>query len=488
MTMQPSPLEQMIAQSLANQTGGDTGGFDPQARDIGGGYGQDARTGQFYRQDATGNRIPVDSSEIQAYQAQEASRPRYSVSSNSSVSQSLADPRELELAYAKLDEDRRALDMQDAREKENLKFLREKFAIETQESNARGARETQALMEQINARIETNGLKRAQMQMEQKQYAQQIQLQKAQQGLAERKQGFDEFAFGQEQENQRIEQRRALANDIANYARNPGDVGAQAAFLRAQGTGSPISTALASGGDARTDESLMPLAMLLEQQDALNKQGSGFGGYFNQLNQSAGQMGQRSELPWEIGQGGQQAEVNRATWLSNANSAANEQGRSLQDFFAAGSPGVGMQGDGSTRMDWSQVGALGGNVNDKATYQRPDPEVVYAANGFSGVVSDPTVFVAGEGGQPEHVQVTPQRTGRAMDFLNNAARMAMQKTGFGSVPTPVGLSTPGMNPYLQEIGAGIAGTARGIDPRLFLSEAQALAPQGLSGSPMRRTR
>lgn len=458
-------------------------GFDPQFRDLGGGYGQDIRTGQFYRQDATGARIPVDSSEIQAYQAAEASRPRFSVSS--STSQSLADPRELELAYAKLDEERRALDMQDAREKENLQFLRDKFAVETQENKTREARETQALMEQIGARIEGNNLKRQQMQMEQQQFAQQLQLQRQSQALAERRQGFDEFAFGQEQENKRLEQRRALANDIANYARNPGDVGAQAAFLQAQGTGSPISTALASGGDARTAQSLMPLEMLLGAQDRLNAQPS----YFNQLNSAAQQMNPQSELPWwEQGQSAGQAESARNSFLVNANDAATQQGSGLQEFFAAGSPGIGVQGNGSTRMDWSQVGRFGGNRED-------DLPLIAAAKGFNGFVDEPTLFLAGEGGSPEAVNISPQQTqqgaatvSRAQAFLDNAARMAMGRTGFGSVPTPVGLSAPGTNPYLQEIGAGIAGTARGIDPRLFLSEAQSLAPVGLSGAPMRRTR
>ena len=35
-------------------------------------------------------------------------------------------------------------------------------------------------------------------------------------------------------------------------------------------------------------------------------------------------------------------------------------------------------------------------------------EPIPAANGFNGVVKSPTLFLAGEGGQPEHVRITPQ--------------------------------------------------------------------------------
>lgn len=442
MVMQ-DPLDAAIDAALG---GGGGGGFDPQFRDLGGGYGQDIRTGGYFAQNSDGSKRLVGSEEIQAYQAQEASRPRVSVSS--STSQSLADPRELELAYAKLDEDRRALDMQDAREKLNLQFLRDKFAVETQENNARGARETQALMEQITSRIETNGLKRQQMQMEQQQFGQQLALQRQSQQLAERRQGFDEFSFGQQQENQRLEQRRALANDIASYARNPGDVGAQAAFLQAQGTGSPISTAIGQGQDARTADSLSPLVGMLEIQDRLNQPQAQFnpqqGSASGFLNNAAQQA---PPSPYKPGGGVDQG---------------------LIDEYNA----------------WQQNGGPGGSV-----------PMVAAAKGFNGFVDEPTLFLAGEGTSPEAVNIQPaqtsgqaQRLSRAQEFLNNAAQMAMQKTGFSSVPTPVQLSTPGMNPYLQEVGAGIAGTARGIDPRLFLSEAQGLAPVGLSGAPMRRTR
>ena len=83
-----------------------------------------------------------------------------------------------------------------------------------------------------------------------------------------------------------------------------------------------------------------------------------------------------------------------------------------------------------------------------------------------------------------------QSTQNSLDFLNNAYRLALRGTPFArsGAPTPVGLSAPGTSPFLQQMGAGLAAVGYGVNPSLFLSEAQAAAPIGLSGAPTRRSR
>jgi uncharacterized protein YoxC/gas vesicle protein len=49
-----------------------------------------------------------------------------------------------------------------------------------------------------------------------------------------------------------------------------------------------------------------------------------------------------------------------------------------------------------------------GGITGEASNDNYTEEPIYAAAGYSGWVSRPTRFVAGEGGQPEHVQVTPR--------------------------------------------------------------------------------
>lgn len=82
--------------------------------------------------------------------------------------------------------------------------------------------------------------------------------------------------------------------------------------------------------------------------------------------------------------------------------------------------------------------------------------------------------------------VTPMNS---RDFLANALKIARQGTPFekGALPTPVGLSAPGTNPYVQQLGSGLA-ALNGIDPRLYMWEAQQSAAQGISGAPTRRGR
>ena len=82
--------------------------------------------------------------------------------------------------------------------------------------------------------------------------------------------------------------------------------------------------------------------------------------------QSQGQMG---KLPgYQEGTMNSQVEQERNTWLSNANSSANNAGMTLAEFFAVGSPGM-MQTPQSagTRIDWGTVPGVAG-ANDQPWY------------------------------------------------------------------------------------------------------------------------
>ena len=55
------------------------------------------------------------------------------------------------------------------------------------------------------------------------------------------------------------------------------------------------------------------------------------------------------------------------------------------------------------------------------------------------------------------------------------------------LPTPVGLSGPGTSTYIREYGAALAALT-GMSPQLYMEEARASQPMGLTGAPTRRTR
>ena len=133
--------------------------------------------------------------------------------------------------------------------------------------------------------------------------------------------------------------------------------------------------------------------------------------------------------------------------------------------------------------------------------------VIPAANGFFGTVDEPTLFLAGEGGGPEQVNIQPytgpaaseglmyasgaaQPASRSRDFLNESFRTAIGNTPWARTgqPTPVGVSAPGTSPWLQQMAAALAALGSGIAPELFLNEAAAATPMGISAAPTRRTR
>ena len=154
-----------------------------------------------------------------------------------------------------------------ALEQQNMVFLRDKLSIDVQSQNQQAQRETQALIEQITARMERTMTERAgltqQAQMLQAQMQYQAQVENARNQIEADKTNEERRQFN-------LEQRRGVATDIANFAKDPGDVGANAAYLLAGGQ-APISAAMAAGKDARTPQSLLPLGLLQGTQDELNR-------------------------------------------------------------------------------------------------------------------------------------------------------------------------------------------------------------------------
>src|SRR3990167_10079963 len=172
-----------------------------------------------------------------------------------------------QLAWAKLQQDILASNQKLSFEQQNLQFLQDKMAIEQQAQNATAARETASLIEQITLRMERTSTERAGLM----QRAQILQAQMQYQAQVENARNQIEADKTNEERRQfNLSQRRGVATDIANFAKDPGDVGANAAFLMAGGA-APISQAMAGGKDARTQQSLLPLGLLLGTQDELNR-------------------------------------------------------------------------------------------------------------------------------------------------------------------------------------------------------------------------
>ena len=233
-------------------------------------------------------------------QLQLRSAPTYSSSNNastsSSTSQSLQDPaalalqqrqldqqaqqfaaeqqlasskmwQDMQLAWAKLNFDINSTNQRLSFEQQNMAFLQDKLRIESAAANQTAIRETQALIEQIGARMERTATERASL----TQQAQALQSQMQYQAQVENARNQIETDKTNEARRQaNLQQRTDVARSMAEFAKDPGDVGANAAFLTAGGA-APISQAMAAGKDARTAQSLLPLGLLQGTMDELGR-------------------------------------------------------------------------------------------------------------------------------------------------------------------------------------------------------------------------
>jgi len=510
--------------------GTSTSGFEP--TEIGGySYGPD---GQLYIV-ARDPRIPGKSSvrparfdEIAAFNSEMdriRNEPSRSQSSSYNVSQSLADPRSLQLQYDQLAQEQLQWERQQS-------FLEDKFQIETDAGRRQEALQTRQLLEQIGARLANNQIQRQQIQQQADQFQRQMAFEQA---VEQQRAQTEARRFAEEQRQFNAEQQRRVATDIAATASRPGDVGQNAALLTALGQPNAISSAIAGGKDLRTEQSLAPLEMLLQQRDQLQNPGMfnqamAPGGSFEAPNGGTGFGGLPTGSPEEAA--AREASLrNQLQGQLNAiltgNPSTVAPGTPIEASLAglAGTPGSAIGQDGSSFFAKGGTAASGQGYQGAMAQSPALSEMekmtglVFAADGFNGVVDDPTMFIAGEGVGPEHVNIqpvgqahlktsaprsepqtagqqmlrqvsvpqTPQtQTPRTLQFLNDALRRIFGSGPFNQIPTPIGLSAPGTSPYLQQYGASIASLGAGVDPGLFLNETMQLAPRAMQQGITRR--
>jgi hypothetical protein len=177
----------------------------------------------------------------------------------------------LKLERDRLQESIREFEAQYARDAENLRFLLRKEQVAVEEGNRSALQNAIALREQIASRVESNRLQRTTLEQNVRTLNAQM-AQEAAQFNAQQALQADQINEARRQAN--LEQRRGVARDIAEFSANPGDIGKQLAYLRAGGA-APITEALAGGEVGYTDESLLPLQLLLGTRNELNE-GPGF--------------------------------------------------------------------------------------------------------------------------------------------------------------------------------------------------------------------
>ena len=178
---------------------------------------------------------------------------------SSSTSTSYSDPANLQLQRDQLAEQLRQNLADEARQQQLLAFNQDKFRVETELGNNQLALETQKLVQSLQMELAANALKREQMQQSLMLADREIQA-RASEGVANR--NLTREGLAQQDASERARLGLERDRSIAEFAREPGDIGAVSAMLQRGGL-SNISTALGQGENAITDRSLEPLASLL---------------------------------------------------------------------------------------------------------------------------------------------------------------------------------------------------------------------------------
>lgn len=172
---------------------------------------------------------------------------------------------QLRAQEASLTEQIRQTDLQDARERENLRFMVVREGIAVEEGNQARLQSAVALREQIEGRIESNRLTRQQMTTDVQTINAQIENNV---NVFNAQEKARTEALNEARRATNLSELRENAELIGELAANPADVGKLAGFLRAGG-GGQISSAIARGENAITDESLAPLSGALGAQRSL---------------------------------------------------------------------------------------------------------------------------------------------------------------------------------------------------------------------------
>lgn len=312
------------------------------------------------------------------------------------------------------------------------------------------------------------------------------------------------------QRQQNIAQRQSLARDVAEFARAPGDIGQFAAFLRAAGP-NPISTAVQQGQSAVTNESLAPLAAnlglmgeLQQEQAELRRQPGIFSSLAGLMQPTAVQdvplppLPQAVQTPQRIGpdfsgmapRPGLVPTNYQGQWIDAAgtvyDAAGNVIGTPTTTRTPTQSPPRYLAEGGKTNAQMLMVGEKGPeilmNPMNAPVIVMPMEKMARAQSG--GMFGDLSALLTLAGGAP----IDPTALAQARAFLAQVAEAARLRAGFPEIPTPVGVSAPGTDPFLQELAAGVTGTARGVPQESFLREAALSAPKSLAERVVRRTR
>lgn len=456
------------------------------------------------------------------------STPTSSFSSSASVSQSLLDPASIALQQEEQRLKEIELQRQAARDNVLDAFARDKFRQEMELGNRAEARQTQALQEQIAARQQSTQLSLIQLKNERATTQARLQFEAAQ---ANARASMEAEQINESRRQANLEQRRGVANDIAGFARDPGDKGAQAAYLLAGGVNAPtgaLSTAIAQGQDFRTPESLVPLDLLLANRDELAQGPKLFTPQFvsvpslPEMDLSGLAVGYNPNIP--VGMPGGPQFANGSGMLSGYDPGQSGGGiysgpggggiQAALDSFAAQGAAANASLNASNAEGLAEGGMttdtmFKGNEQGAELFFNPTgaPIAVIDAQTTKKLTKGKKVKGHAEGTlelgekpaqQPQNLtslfyggnQPTTIGSGRSLDFLNQALGIARYRTPWarGMLPTPVGVSAPGTSAFIQGMGSSLASLGAGVNPGLFLEEARMAAPVGLSGAPTRRSR
>jgi len=433
-------------------------------------------------------------------------------SSSSSVNQSLLDPRSLELQALQISQ-QHFIDLQ------NLDLARDKQRLAERQGKHQIALESASLVEQIKSRMQQRELQISQMRQSAEQFQQSMQFQGQQAGLDRALKIMD---LTEQARQFNTEQRRQVQNDIAQLSANPGDIVKAEALKQQAGGGSPISTAIAQGGNAITDESLKPLTELLNLRDSLSGQAQQPGQVFNggvatgdtpqdPAAAAARQAANLNNVLGQVLQGNQNQPLAGSPIATALEGIAGTPGSAVQNnggiFSAApGTPGSqqGFQGamaapsaeeqaliDEMARMTGLSFGERGGVfsgpvVTGDSSTGRENQEMVMSASPIV-VMPIPNDSM----GKAPHAQTggvfsgsTDPANEKARQFIAQALarifeRFRNQGLNFGNQPTPIGVSAPGTSAGIQQLSAGVSAAQTGFDPNSFLNEANALRPVGI---------
>jgi len=443
----------------------------------------------------------------------------------------------LGLQREQLAEEIRQADAQMARDNQLLILQQDKFRAEQLNGDKDRMERAQERADAIRWRIEDTQYKRAELEQRMALTTMQIESEERQ------------SAAGLQQRNAEMQQRAAEAGladrlkrdtAIAEYSASPTDVGKVSAFLNRDGM-SNLSTAIGQGETAITDQSLEPLANLLnpnwnrpvpeaapppvapyveteaDRFNAAMARGRALAAAHNagidpgvpMPNVAITEATRRAD-EYNFSQ---QARPSMAPNTSNLlndplvlKMLVGQEGAGSQDAIKRA-----LEAQGHTQAPkMEHGGAVVGDGQDDGQFLNGLMRLVQmlgmepkAVAGEKGQANGETVYSNGD------VVVMPDK-GKGMpamaeggavvggflnpllqfarDFQTKVGQDTLKRSGFQRAPTPVELSDPGTDPFRQQLGAATTAAVTGIPQQSFLNELLRLRPQGMQRGYASRTR